>query len=140
MAIIDAKNLVFGRMASIVAERALKGEKIDIVNAEQCVIIGSRETVIGRLKRKLGMHGKANPEKGPKYPRTPDRILRNAVRHMMPAEKERGRKGLKRVRVFIGIPKALDGQETETIGIASYNGKEDAVKLGEASKSIGWKG
>ena len=39
MTVIDATNHVLGRLASIVAERALQGENIDIVNVEKAVII-----------------------------------------------------------------------------------------------------
>jgi len=35
--VIDAKDLVLGRMASAVAKRLLNGEKIIIVNAEKAV-------------------------------------------------------------------------------------------------------
>ena len=139
MAVIDASNLVFGRLASLVAERALKGEKIDIVNVEQCVIIGHRKAVVDRYRKRLGMCGKANPEKGPKYSKTPDRMMRRAVRGMVPRERERGRKALKRVRVYVGVPIKLHGKELETIKIASYNGKEDALRLGEISRALGWK-
>ena len=36
--IIDAKNLVLGRMATVVAKEALLGEKIDIINCEKAVV------------------------------------------------------------------------------------------------------
>jgi len=139
MAVIDASNLVFGRLASLVAERALKGEQIDIVNAEQCVIIGHKKPVIERYRKRLGMRGKANPEMGPKYSKTPDKIMRRAIRGMVPRERERGKKALKRVRIYIGVPRKLEGKETETIKIASYNGKEEALRLGEISRALGWK-
>ena len=139
MAVIDASNLVFGRLASIAAERALKGERIDIVNVEKAVIIGRKGAVIVRYKKRLKMRGKGNPEKGPKYSRTPDRIMRNAVKGMLPSGSERGRTALKRVRSFIGVPEALREKETETIEIASYNGKEEGIELGELSGALGWK-
>lgn len=139
MAVIDASNLVFGRLASIVAERALKGERVDIVNAEKSVIIGHKEAIIKRFKRKLGLKAKGNPEKGPKFSRTPDRMMKRAIRGMLPSNKDRGRKALKRVRVFVGVPKKLEGKETESIKIASYNGKEEAVELSELGRALGWK-
>lgn len=139
MAVIDASNLVFGRLASIAAERALKGERIDIINVEKTVIIGRRGAIIERYKKRLHMRGKGDPEKGPKYSRTPQRILRNAVKGMLPSNRERGRAALKRVRSFIGVPERLNGKEAETIKIAAYNGKEDCVELGELSNALGWK-
>ena len=40
--IVDANNLVLGRMATHVAKELLKGEKVDIVNCEKVVVSGSR--------------------------------------------------------------------------------------------------
>ncbi len=139
MAVIDATDLVFGRLASIAAERALKGEKIDIVNAEKCVIIGNKKTIMARVQRKLNMRGKNNPEKGPKHSRSPEKMLKSAVKGMLPAEKERGRQALKRVKAFVGVPERLSGEKAETLEIAAYNGKERASRLGDISRSLGWK-
>jgi len=139
MAIIDATNTVFGRLASIVAERALKGEKMDIVNVDKCIIIGHRTVILGKYKSRLGMRGKANPEKGPKYSRAPEKIMKRAIRGMLPMDKERGRTALKKIRVHIGLPAIFKGKELEKLSIAQYNGKEDAMKLRDVSTSLGWK-
>jgi len=139
MAVIDADNLVLGRLASIVAERTLKGEKIDIVNAEKAVVIGHENSIIEKWKRRLDLSAKGNPIKGPKFPKRPDRMLRKAIAGMLPTKSIRGRKALKRVRVFIGVPEKFANAELETIKIAQYNGKEDALMLGELSKKLGGK-
>lgn len=139
MAVIDANNLVLGRLASIVAERALKGEKIDIVNAEKAIVIGHEDSLVEKWKRRIGLSAKGNPAKGPKFPKRPDRMLRKAIAGMLPTESIRGRKALKRVRVFIDVPEKLASAELETIKIAQYNGKEDALTLGELSKKLGGK-
>lgn len=140
MAVIDASNLVLGRLASNAAERALKGEKIDIVNAEKTIIIGHKINVINKFKRKLGIGIKGNPEKGPKHSKTPYRILRRTIRGMLPYKRERGKKALKRVRVYLGVPKKFKEKKPETIKTAAYNGKEEALSLGEISESLGWSG
>ncbi len=139
MAVINAENLVLGRLASIVAERALKGETIDIVNAEKAIIIGHENSIVEKWKRRIDLSAKGNPRKGPKFPKRPDRMLRRAIAGMLPMESIRGRKALKRVRVFIGIPERFKDQELETIKIAQYNGKEEAITLGELSKKLGGK-
>ena len=43
--IIDASNLLLGRLASIIAKRLLSGEEIIVVNAEKAVISGNRENI-----------------------------------------------------------------------------------------------
>ncbi|MCD6247760.1 MAG: 50S ribosomal protein L13 [Candidatus Diapherotrites archaeon] len=139
MVVINADNLVLGRLASIVAERALKGERIDIVNAEKAIVIGHKNSIIEKWKRRIDLSAKGKPTKGPKFPKRPDRMLRKAIAGMLPTESIRGRKALKRVRVFVGIPEKLTNAEFETIKIAQYNGKEDALTLGELSKKLGGK-
>jgi len=138
MAVINASKLVFGRLASNVAERLLKGEQIDIVNVDKAVIIGKKSMVIARYKKRVDMHGKANPEKGPKYSRTPEKMMKHSIKGMLP-KKDRGTQALKKVRAFIGVPDGIQLENAETIDIATYNGKEDAVELGELSKALGWK-
>ena len=44
MTVIDANGLILGRLASIVAQRLLCGEEIDVINAESAVVSGSAET------------------------------------------------------------------------------------------------
>ena len=51
MTVIDAKNLILGRMASTVAKRLLDGEEINIINAEKAIISGRKDTTFDRYKR-----------------------------------------------------------------------------------------
>ena len=44
--IIDAKDLILGRLASFAAKQALLGETVDIVNAEESVITGNKRWII----------------------------------------------------------------------------------------------
>ena len=43
--IIDAKDLIAGRMGAFVAKQLLLGETVDIVNAEKAVISGKKNVV-----------------------------------------------------------------------------------------------
>jgi large subunit ribosomal protein L13 len=110
--IIDAKGLILGRMASVVAKRLLNGEKIIIVNAENAVISGKRLSVI-REKHEFLQVG--HPKKGPIHPRRPDNIVKKVIRGMLPYKTPRGREALKRLRVHIGVPEEFKGKEMETI-------------------------
>ena len=110
--IIDAKGLILGRMASIVAKRLLNGEKIIIVNAENAVISGKRLSLI-REKHEFLQVG--HPKKGPIHPRRPDNIVKKVIRGMLPYKTPRGREALKRLRVHIGVPEEFKGKEMETI-------------------------
>ena len=45
MLIIDGKNHVLGRLASVVSKRLLEGERVAIVNAEEILISGKRKRI-----------------------------------------------------------------------------------------------
>lgn len=139
MVVMDATNHVLGRFASIVAKRAMQGEKIDIINAEKAVIIGKETRIVEKWKRRIDLTRKGNPELGPKFPKRPDKVMRSAIAGMLPKKTKRGKEALKRVRVFIGVPENLANAKAETIRIALYNGKEDAMSLEELCKKLGAK-
>ncbi|OYT26877.1 MAG: 50S ribosomal protein L13 [Thermoprotei archaeon ex4572_64] len=104
--IVDATNHVVGRLAAIVAKWLLEGRKVIIVNAEKAVITGDFNMVLNWYKRKITeWRTHYNPEKvGPKIPRRPDRILKRIVRGMLPRKDWRGRRALKRLKVYMSIP------------------------------------
>lgn len=114
--VIDATGLILGRMASVVAKRLLNGEKIIIVNAEKAIISGDKYMVVGQYHDYLQI---GHPGKGPLHPRRPDRIVRRAIRGMLPYKQPRGRDSLKRLRVYMGVPAELRDKPMETIPEAS---------------------
>ena len=134
--IINAERLILGRMASIIAKRLLKGEKIVIVNAEKAVLSGKRKSKVKEAKEFLQV---GHPKKGPFHSRRPDRIIRRTVRGMLPYKQPKGKHAQKRLKAFIGIPEELKDQNMETLAQA------DAKKLtcpyftlGELAEEIGW--
>ncbi|UCF08416.1 MAG: 50S ribosomal protein L13 [Thermoplasmata archaeon] len=136
MALINAENLIVGRLASHVAKLLLSGEEVTIVNAEKSVISGSKTSITADYHQKRRIGG---ARKGPYYPRMPDRILKRTVRGMLPYKKPSGKAALKRLRVYIGVPKELEKEKFITIKEASSEGKVKYVKLGEVSKQLGAK-
>lgn len=102
--IVDATNLVVGRMATYVAKRALDGTRVIVVNAERAVISGTRYRVVARAKTKLKTRTLASQRKSPVHPRRPDTYVRRVVRGMLPWKKSRGKDAFRRVRVFVGTP------------------------------------
>ena len=110
--IIDANNLILGRLGTFVAKNALLGEKIDIVNCETCVVTGDRSKIFERADRFLKM---GIPAKGPFTRRMPDRFVKRSIRGMLPYKKERGRVAFKNIKCHIGIPDNLKNQKFDTI-------------------------
>jgi len=136
--IINADGLILGRMASVIAKRLLKGEKIAVVNAEKAIISGKRKSRVREAKEFLEV---GHPGKGPMHPRRPDRILRKTVRGMLPYKQPKGKQAYKRLRVFIGIPDELKNREMETIEEAQAKKLTcPYLTLGELAKEIGWSG
>ena len=106
--IIDADSAILGRLASKVSKDLLKGKQIIVINAEKIIISGNPKAVIKRYQEKLE---RGDPNKGPFYPRYPDRVFKRVVRGMLPYKKERGSKALKRLKVYIGNPDNLNGEK-----------------------------
>jgi len=131
--IVDAEGAILGRLSSRVAKMLLKGEDIIIINAEKAVVSGNPKAVI---KRFVERRERGYPSKGPFYPRYPDRILRRAVRGMLPYKKDRGRKAFKRLKVHINNPKNLKG---EKISKTSEQLRIKYITLEEISKELGAK-
>jgi large subunit ribosomal protein L13 len=134
--IINAEGLIIGRMASIVAKRILTGEGIIIVNAEKAVISGKRKSRVMEAKEFLEVGA---PRRGPFHYRRPDRIVRSAVRGMLPHRQPKGKNAYKRLKVFIGVPNELKDQKMETLEnaqaeklVCSY------FTVGEFAKELGW--
>ncbi|HLD11144.1 MAG TPA: 50S ribosomal protein L13 [Candidatus Nanoarchaeia archaeon] len=133
--IIDGKNLIIGRMATIVAKKALMGEEIIIVNCEQMIISGSKKMVFTHYKER---RERGDPHHGPKYPKQPDRIIRRAIRGMLPYKDERGRKAFERVKCYIGLPENLKNLKLETIKSAEASRLKTLKqqKIGEIASQI----
>ncbi|HEX9907318.1 MAG TPA: 50S ribosomal protein L13 [Thermoplasmata archaeon] len=134
MAIIDAERLVLGRLCTHVAKRLLNGEEIVVINAEKAIVSGNRAQLIKFYKHK---RERGTRNKGPFYPRTPDRLIKRSVRGMVERYKPRGRNALKRLRVYIGVPKQFAGVAAETVEGAKKPHLEKYVFLGDITKELG---
>jgi len=140
--VIDATNLILGRMASIVAKMLLMGYKVTIVNAEKAVVSGKPKMVIESYKLLFRVKTLRNPYRtGIRRPRTPERIIRYAIRGMLPKNNPRGKKALKNLRVYVGVPEEVKGKEIKTIKEASADRlRGKYITVGELAKQLGWKG
>lgn len=136
MAVIDANNLILGRMASSVAKRLLNGEEIKIINAERAIISGRKDTTFERYKRYVD---RGSREFGPRFPRRPDQIVSRTIRGMIPHTKLTGREAYNRLKVYIGVPPELSKEQVNTIDDASILrlSTSNYTVLGELSKRLG---
>lgn len=136
--IIDGKNAVLGRLASIVAERIMDGEEIVVVNSESIVITGERDAVFAEYKAKVD-RGECKSRKGPFYPRRADLLFKRAVRGMIPWMTTSGRDAYRRLHVFVGVPKQFADSEiaVEEQAMKKITGKY--TTLGAVAKFLGSK-
>ena len=136
MKVIDASGCIMGRLASHAAKSLLNGDEIHIINAEEAVISGNKDSVIGEYVEKRQLN---HPRKGPFYPRMPHLMLKRAVRGMIPYQKPRGREAFKRLRVDIGKPASIINEKIVTVDKAQMNDNTKYVSLGDVSKILGAK-
>jgi large subunit ribosomal protein L13 len=115
--LIDAKNLIVGRMATYVAKQALLGEKIDIINCEKAVMSGKKKFTFNKYLnlKDRGTH------KGPFLPKRPERFVRRAIRGMIPYKKERGRVAYQNIKCYLGVPEDFKDKKTEKIANAEVS-------------------
>jgi large subunit ribosomal protein L13 len=139
---VDATDQVLGRLASIVAKKLLEGYRVYILNAEKAVLSGEPLRVIKGYLILLKIKVHVNPYKwGPKRPRSPISIVRDAVEGMLPRSKQRGREAARRLKVYIGVPEEFKNKPLIRFPEA------DARRLGhklirveEVARAMGWKG
>ena len=137
--IVDGTNMIAGRLCSHVAKLLLEGNKVTIVNSENIMISGNRESIIGEYRKFLEVASINNPKFGPFHPRRPDTIITKMVRGMLPKTKSSGQAAFKRLRAYLGVP-----TELRTISRTQF---EDArirksssyyTSVGELGRMIGW--
>jgi large subunit ribosomal protein L13 len=136
--VIDGDGLLLGRMASMVARRAMSGEEIAIVNAEKAVISGSRARVLANYGQK---RSRGSREGGPFFPRRPDHIVKRTIRGMLPYKRTVGSDAFRRVRVYVGVPVEFVGSSREVLEEAHMNrlNTPKFVTVGAVSTFLGAK-
>ena len=124
MRVINAENMVLGRLASIVAKELIdniktyKNEEFAIVNVEKAIIIGRKDDIVAKYKQLSEEIG--SDRKGPYLIRKPDRLFKRTVRGMIPYQRPKGRVALKKVKAYVGLPKEFKDREFETFKEAEY--------------------
>ncbi|MEK6741924.1 MAG: 50S ribosomal protein L13 [Nanoarchaeota archaeon] len=108
MKVIDGKDAVMGRLASYAAKQALMGEDIVILNCEQVIITGSRASIKADFDEKRTRIGSG--QMGPKISRSSDKIVKRAIRGMLPDHRKgRGKIAFGKIRCYVGVPKEFQG-------------------------------
>jgi large subunit ribosomal protein L13Ae len=141
--IIDCRNHLLGRLASIVAKELLNGQRIVAVRTEEINISGS----LFRNKLKyfafLRKRTNTNPKKGPIHYRAPSRILWRVVRGMIPHKTDRGVAALERLKTYEGVPHPFDKLKRQVVPAAIRTIRlkpgRKFCRLGDLASHVGWK-
>ncbi len=138
--VIDAEGVVVGRLASYVAKRLRgkpraeftphtdTGDHIVIINAEKAVFTGKKMTdkVYYRHTGYPGGIKDTTPQKiiSGKFP---ERVIKMAVKRMMPRESSLARQQFSKLRVYGGTEHPHTAQNPETDDFKSMNSKNVKV-------------
>ena len=136
--IIDAKDAILGRLSSYVAKQVLLGNKVDVINCEECVVSGRQHAILDEYIRRL--HRKA-PTKAPFFYRKPDMLVKRTIRGMLPFKRSRGMNSFKNIKCHIGIPENLKNEKALTLENASVEKLHtaDYLKIKDICKAVGGK-
>jgi large subunit ribosomal protein L13 len=130
--VVDARDCILGRVASEVAQRAMDGETVAVVNAEAAVITGNESSTMETYRARA----EVGSDRGPYYPKRPDGILKRSVRGMIPYKTTRGREAFENVRVYVGNPYDEDGEVLEGTSLDRLSNIK-FTQLGEISAKLG---
>ncbi|KAI9563819.1 hypothetical protein GHT06_011285 [Daphnia sinensis] len=141
--IIDAREHLMGRLATICAKAALNGHKVRVLRAEQMEISGTffrnKLKFLSFLRKRCNV----NPARGPFHHRAPSKIFKRAVRGMLPYKTWRGREALKRVRAFEGVPPRYQRVKKQiapnALRVICLSPGRKYCRLGRLSHEVGWK-
>ncbi len=136
--IIDATNMILGRLASFAAEKSQLGEDIRIINCENAIVTGNKKRTLKDYNEKLQM---GSSTRGPFTPKRADRFVKRTIRGMLPYNKEIGKKALKRIRCYIGVPEELKDKKVEQLKKMDRSKLTVVkfIKVGEICRNIGAK-
>ncbi len=130
--VVDAGDCILGRVASQVAERALGGERVAVINAERAVITGDENDVMERYHKRTNV----GSDRGPAHPRRPDTIFKRSIRGMLPHKRPRGREAHENVRVYVGNPHDWEAERLEDTSLDRLSNIR-FLQLGEISEQLG---
>uniref|UniRef100_A0A7J3ZLB5 Large ribosomal subunit protein uL13 n=1 Tax=Fervidicoccus fontis TaxID=683846 RepID=A0A7J3ZLB5_9CREN len=139
--IVDAEGQILGRMASRIAKLLLQGYKVVVVNAEKAVLSGDPQMVIGGYSKMFSVRNYRNLEKqGIRRERSPQRLVKSAIKGMLPYKKPKGRGALKNLRVYVGVPEEFKGREKIRFPEADASKlKCKSILVGQLARQLGWR-
>lgn len=129
--IIDAMNSSLGRLASYAAKQLLLGNSVAIVNCDNALISGRKQNIISKYQQEIARGSYA--QRGPHFPKTPERLVKRTVRGMLSYKQGRGATAFKNLRCYNNTPQEYQEEKKITL---SKEFKIKTLALKELSKRI----
>lgn len=129
--IIDATGATLGRLASYSAKQSILGKEVIVVNCDKAIITGRPRMSIKEYQLKKGRGGSS--QKGPNFPRSPERIVKRTVRGMLSYKQGRGEAALDRIKCYNHVPTEFENSEKIKM---EENKKIKTMTLKELSREI----
>jgi large subunit ribosomal protein L13 len=107
--IIDATEGVMGRIAAFAAKQSLLGKTIVIVNCEEAIITGPPRVIVAKYLKNRARGGTA--QRGPYFPKGPERIMKRTIRGMLSHAQKRGKDALGRIMCYDAVPDEFKDKE-----------------------------
>merc|ERR1719223_44003 len=140
--IIDGRDHLMGRLASVVAKELLAGQNV-VVRCDEVCVSGSlvRNKVKYAQFRRKRMN--TNPGKGPYHYKSPARMVWRTIRGMVHQKSARGQDAIGRLSTFEGVPAPYDKVKRVVVPAAlrilRLKSIRDYTVLGELANAVGWK-
>ncbi|NOX95263.1 MAG: 50S ribosomal protein L13 [Alphaproteobacteria bacterium] len=138
--LIDAEDLIVGRLASIIAKRLRGkhlptytpnvdgGDNIVVINAEKVVFTGNKMTG-KKFYWHTGYPGgiKERTMENILGGKHPERVLVKAVERMLPKESPLARQQMTNLKVYAGTEHPHEAQQPEMLDVAAMNPKNKRI-------------
>eukprot|EP00758_Cryptobia_borreli_P011796 Tbor_TRINITY_DN5692_c2_g3::TRINITY_DN5692_c2_g3_i1::g.8193::m.8193/K02872/RP-L13Ae, RPL13A; large subunit ribosomal protein L13Ae len=142
--IVDMKDHVLGRAATVVAKQLLLGKKVTAVRCEKITIAGKPIRNHIKYLQFLRKRKLSNPKMGPFHHRAPTEVFLRTVRSMLPKKNKRGAHALRNLVAYEGIPTNVAGKGHRTVIPRAqrhycYRNDRAYTVLGDLCTKVGWK-
>lgn len=123
--IIDGRSAIMGRIASYAAKELLKGEKIIVLNCGEVIITGNKKDIKEKFEQKRRRVGSG--QKGPKYSKLNYKIVKRAIRGMLPNHRKgKGKIAYNLVKCYENTP--AEFEDSKKITFENKRNKSIKVK------------
>eukprot|EP01080_Neovahlkampfia_damariscottae_P000960 gene960-9867_t len=141
--IVDGKDHLMGRLASVVAKELLSAQKVVVVRCEKMNVSGSLYRNKLKYHAFLNKRFNTNPKKGQFHERAPAKIFKRCVRGMLPYKTPRGAAALASLECYEGVPEKYATKKKmvshSALRVLRLKPHRKFCVLGELSTVVGWK-